>query len=209
MIARNLLRVFTRRVNLFARLFRPRSYFHIELSSRYRWYLAPLRLVLMAGCGTVGALMIWDVAQTTMEYQEARAIQASLERVREQDQQLLAEAKQEEIDLSESSLQGLPAEVGLANQLLAKRNFSWTRFLSGLEEAIPPRVAIESVRLDPGSAVVHLTGSAVSLEDVTALTVKLQDHPTFRDPVLGQHRMGSTGLVEFDLILRYRSPQGI
>jgi Tfp pilus assembly protein PilN len=153
--------------------------------------------------------MIWDVAQTTMEYQEARAIQASLERVREQDQQLLAEAKQQEIDLSEPSLQGLPAEVGLANQLLAKRNFSWTRFLSGLEEAIPPRVAIESVRLDPGSAVVHLTGSAVSLEDVTALTVKLQDHPTFRDPVLGQHRMGSTGLVEFDLMLRYRSPQGI
>jgi Tfp pilus assembly protein PilN len=209
MIPRNILRILSGRVNPFARLFRKRSYFHIELSSRYRWYVAPLRLVLMAVCGVVGTLMIWDVAQSIMAYQEAHAIQVGLERVREQDQQLLAEAKQEEIDLSEPSLQRLPAEVGLANQLLAKRNFSWTRFLSGLEEAIPPRVAIESVRLDPGSAVIHLTGSAVSLEDVTALTVKLQDHPTFRDPVLGQHRMGSTGLVEFDLMLRYRSPQGI
>jgi len=73
---------------------------------------------------------------------------------------------------------------------------------------IPPRVAIESVRLDPSSAIIHLTGSAVSLEDVTALAVKLQDHQTFRDPVLGQHRTGPTGLVEFDLMLRYRSPQG-
>jgi len=204
-----MLSIFSGRVNLFPKLFRQRSYFHIELSSRYRWYLAPLRLVLMVGCGVLGAMLVWDVAQTIMAYQEAHAIQVRLERVREQDQQLLAEAKQEEIDLSESSLQRLPAEVALANQLLAKRNFSWTQFLSGLEEAIPPRVAIESVRLDPGSSVIHLTGSAVSLEDITALTVKLQDHPTFRDPVLGQHRAGSTGLVEFDLMLRYRPSHGI
>ncbi len=203
------MRGFTGRVNPFTRLFRRQPYFHIELSSRYRWYLAPLRLVLIAGCGVLGAMMLWDVVQTITAYQDARAIHVRLERVRDQDQQLLMEAKQEGIDLSEASLQRLPAEVGLANQLLTKRNFSWTRFLSGLEEAIPPRVAIESVRLDPGSAVIHLTGSAVSLEDVTALTIKLQDHPTFRDPVLGQHRAGSTGLVEFDLMLRYRSPQGV
>ena len=209
MILRNMLRVLAGPLNLLPRLFRQRSFFHIELSSRYRWYLAPLRLVLVVGCGVLGVTMGWDIAQTILTYQEARAIQVRLERVREQDQQLLAEAKQQQIDLSESSLQGLPAEVALANQLLAKRNFSWTEFLSGLEEVIPPRVAIESVRLDPGSAVIHLTGSAVTLEDVTALTVKLQDHQTFHDPVLGQHRTGSTGLVEFDLILRYRPPQGI
>jgi len=209
MILRNMLRVLAGPLNLLPRLFRQRSFFHIELSSRYRWYLAPIRLVLMVVCGVLGVMMGWDIAQTIWTYQEARAIQGRLERVREQDQQLLAEAKQHEIDLSESSLQGLPAEVALANQLLAKRNFSWTQFLSGLEEVIPPRVAIESVRLDPGSAVIHLTGSAVSLEDVTALTVKLQDHQTFHDPVLGQHRTGSTGLVEFDLMLRYRPPQGI
>jgi Tfp pilus assembly protein PilN len=209
MMLKNMPSLFTGPVNLLPRLFRQRSFFHIDLSSRYRWYLAPLRLLLMAGCGVLGAMMGWDIAQTIMTDQEAHAIQARLERVREQDQQLLVEAKQQEIDLSESSLQRLPAEVALANQLLAKRNFSWTRFLSGLEEVIPPRVAIESVRLDPGSAVIHLTGSAVSLEDVTALTVRLQDHQTFHDPVLGQHRAGSTGLVEFDLMLKYRPPQGI
>jgi len=194
-------------VNVLASWFRRRSFFHIELSSRYRWYLAPIRLLLMTGCGVLGAMMGWDVAQTTVAYQEVYAKQARLEKVREQDQQLLAEAKQLDIDLSESSLQQLPAEVTLANQFLAKRNFSWTRFLSDLEEVIPPRVSIESVHLDPGSAIIHLTGSAVSLENVTALTVKLQDHQTFHDPVLGQHRTGPTGLVEFDLMLRYRPPQ--
>jgi len=209
MMPKNWPRILTGRMNFFSRWFRKRSYFQIELSSRYRWYLAPLRLVLMASCGLLGAIMAWDIAQTSITYQEAYAIQSRIRTVQEQDQQLLVEAKAQEIDLSESSLQRLPAEVALANQLLAKRHFSWTQFLSGLEEVIPPRVAIESVRLDPGSAVIHLTGSAVSLEDITALTVKLQDHQTFRDPVLGQHRAGSTGLVEFDLMLKYRPPQGI
>jgi hypothetical protein len=51
-----------------------------------------------------------------------------------------------------------------------------------------------------------MIGLAATVEDVTALTVTLQDHTTFRDPVLGQHRVGPNGLVEFDLTLRYRQP---
>jgi len=133
-------------------------------------------------------------------------MQARLDHVRMQDHQLLAEAQQEGIDLSGPSLQMLPAEVSLANQLLTKRHFSWTQFLSALEAAIPRRVSIKSIRLDPGSTVVHMTGLAVTVEDVTALTVTLQDHAVFSDPVLGQHRVGSDGLVEFDMTLRYRQP---
>jgi Tfp pilus assembly protein PilN len=133
-------------------------------------------------------------------------MQARLDHVRVQDHQLLAGAQQERIDLSGPSLQQLPAEVSLANQLLTKRHFSWTQFLSALEAAIPQHVSIKSIRLDPGSAVVHMTGLAVTVEDVTALTVTLQDHAIFRDPVLGQHRVGPNGLVEFDLTLRYRQP---
>jgi Tfp pilus assembly protein PilN len=94
--------------------------------------------------------------------------------------------------------------VALANQLLEKRMFSWTQFLTGLEQAIPPRLALSSVRLDAGGTNVHLTGTAMALEDITAFTVGLQDHPTFKDPVLAQHRVGQNGLVEFDVTLRYR-----
>lgn len=181
-------------------------YFHIELSSRYRWYVAPTRLVLVALSGILGASILWSVAQTVMIMRDRHDMQARLDHVRMQDHQLLAEAQQEGIDLSGPSLQQLPAEVSLANQLLTKRHFSWTQFLSALEAAIPPRVSIKSISLDPGSAFVHITGLAVTVEDVTALTVTLQDHAVFRDPVLGQHRVGSDGLVEFDLTLRYRQP---
>jgi hypothetical protein len=99
----------------------------------------------------------------------------------------------------------LPKEVAFANQLIAKRGFSWTRFLSELEQSIPSRIAVNSIRLDPTNSVVHLTGSALNLEDVTALTVMFQDHARFKDPVLGQHRDVGNGLVEFDLSLRYKS----
>ena len=181
-------------------------YFHIELSSRYRWYVAPARMMLVALCGTIGGAILWSVIQTGMTLHDLQDVQAGLDHVRMQDQQLLAQAQREGLDLSGGSLQQLPAEVSLANQVLTKRHFSWTQFLSALESAIPRQVSMKTIHLDPGGGVVHITGLAVTVEDVTALTVTLQDHAAFYDPVLGQHRVRPDGLVEFDLMLRYRQP---
>jgi Tfp pilus assembly protein PilN len=181
-------------------------YFHIELSSRYRWYVAPARMALVALCGTLIGAILWSVIQTGMTLHDLQNAQAGLDHIRMQDQQLLAEAQQVGLDLSGPSLQQLPAEVSLANQVLTKRHFSWTQFLSALESAIPRHVSMKTIRLDPAGGAVHITGLAVTVEDVTALTVTLQDHAAFYDPVLGQHRVRPDGLVEFDLTLRYRQP---
>jgi Tfp pilus assembly protein PilN len=180
------------------------TYFHIELGSRYRAYLAPARFALAAAAIGLGLWVSWSAAQTWMAFRDLHEMQLRLEQAREEDRQLIKRAQAEGIDLSETALRQLPAEVSLANQLLGKRSFSWTHFLSGLEEAIPPRVSIKGVRLDAASAIIHMTGAAVSVEDVTALTLKLQSHPVFHDPVLGQHHLGNDGLVEFDLKLKYR-----
>jgi Tfp pilus assembly protein PilN len=180
------------------------TYFRIELASRHRAYLAPARLVLRLAAMAFTLWASWSAAQTWMALQDLQEMQARIDQAREQDQQLIKEAQAEGLDLSETALRQLPAEVSLANQLLAKRNFSWTNFLSGLEEAIPPRVSIKGVRLDPASAVINMTGAAATVEDVTALTLTLQSHPVFHDPVLGQHHVGDDGLVEFDLKLKYR-----
>jgi len=178
--------------------------FHINLSNRYRPAAAPLRTVLVVTCGVLLLGILWSLGQAALGYREARTIEAELNRVRQLDVQLLAEAREEGIDLSEEALKGLSAEVDLANQLLEKRTFSWTKFLAGLEQVIPARLALSSVQFDAGGTVVHLTGTAMSLEDITAFTVSLQDHPIFKDPVLAQHRVGTNGLVEFNVTLRYR-----
>jgi Tfp pilus assembly protein PilN len=182
---------------------RSQDEFHINLSSRYRSSMAPIRAVLVTGCVFLVLGILWSLGQAGAGYREARTIASELDRIRQQDAQVIAEARQEGIDLSEGVLQRLPAEVALANLLIEKRAFSWTRFLTGLEQAIPPRLVLSSVRLEQGGAMVHLLGSAVSLEDITAFTVGLQDHPTFKDPVLAQHRVGTNGLVEFDVTIRY------
>jgi len=180
-------------------------YFYLELGSRHRAYVEPVRLALMAMCVVLGFWVFWSLGNTMISWQDLREVQGRLDQVHTQDRRFITAAQTKGIDLSDLSLKQLPAEVSLANELLAKRNFSWTQFLSGLEEAIPPRVSIRGVRLDPGSAVIHITGAAATVEDVTALTLSLQTHPVFHDPVLGQHFTGGDGLVEFDLRLKYRA----
>lgn len=178
--------------------------FHINLSTRYRPAAAPLRTLLVVTCAMLSLGILWSLGQAVLGYREARTIEAELDRVRRLDVQLVAEAREEGIDLSEGALQGLSVEVDLANQLLEKRTFSWTKFLAGLEQVIPARLALSSVQFDAGGTLVHLTGTAMSLEDITAFTVSLQDHPLFKDPVLAQHRAGTNGLVEFNVTVRYR-----
>jgi Tfp pilus assembly protein PilN len=178
--------------------------FQINLSRRYRPVVVPLRLLLIGTCILLVIGICWDLRQALLTYQESFTIQAELDRVRQQDRDLIATARHEGIDLSEEALKKLPFEVELANQLLDKRTFSWTKFLTELEQAIPSRLALSSVRLDQGGTMVRLTGTAASLEDITTFTIGLQDHATFKDPILAQHRVGANGLVEFDVTLQYR-----
>lgn len=179
--------------------------FTINLSSRYRWYLAPARLLIMVLAAVIGVAILWDISQSWLVWQDVQSRESALQQVLERDKELLKEAQQEGLDLSDAALQVLPKEIEFANHLIEKRSFSWTRFLTELERAIPQRIAVNSIRLDPANATIMLTGSARALEDVTTLTVMFQDHPQFKDPVLGQHRVMGNGLVEFDLTLRYRN----
>jgi hypothetical protein len=179
--------------------------FLLNLSGRYRWYIGPARALLILLSALLCLVMVWDLRQAWKVHEENATMAGALARVQEEDHELLAKVRRDGMDLSDAAIQLLPKEVAFANQLIAKRGFSWTRFLSELEQSIPPRIAVNSIRLDPSNSVVHLTGSALNLEDITALTVMFQDHARFKDPVLGQHRDAGNGLVEFDLSLRYKS----
>lgn len=178
--------------------------FQVNLSHRFRPRVVLLRLILIGSCTLLVLGNCWNVTQAILTYQAYSSIHAELDRIRQQDLALVAEAQHEGIDLSEESLERLPFEVEFANQLLEKRAFSWTKFLTELEQAIPSRLGLSSVRLDQAGTMVRLTGTAMSLEDITSFTVGLQDHATFQDPILSQYRVGPSGWVEFDITLRYQ-----
>ena len=180
------------------------EHFRVNLCSRYRSAVAPLRLLLIGSCVLLVSDILWNLAQAMATYQECRTIEDQLRRVRQQDLDFIAEATRERVDLSDQAVSRLSFEIELANQLLQKRTFSWTKFLTELEQAVPSRLALNSVRLDQAGTMVRVTGTAMTLEDITAFTVGLQDHAMFKDPILAQHRAGPSGLVEFDVTVQYR-----
>lgn len=180
------------------------EHFRVNLCSRYRSAVVPLRLLLIGSCVLLVSDILWNLAQAMATYQECRTIEDQLRRVRQQDLDFIAEATRERVDLSDQAVSRLSFEIELANQLLQKRTFSWTKFLTELEQAVPSRLALNSVRLDQAGTMVRVTGTAMTLEDITAFTVGLQDHAMFKDPILAQHRAGPSGLVEFDVTVQYR-----
>src|SRR4249920_297292 len=74
--------------------------FAINLSSRYRWYLAPARLVIMLLAGAIGVATLWDISQAWLVWQDVESMEAALNQVQERDRELLKEAQQEGLDLS-------------------------------------------------------------------------------------------------------------
>ena len=177
--------------------------FRINLSSHREMHAGALRLGLMLLSITFIGLLAWDYQRLQEIQAETTVAEQALVRAREQDRRLQADGRAEGLDLSDPALQRMTKDVAFANQLIAKRAFSWTHFLGDLEEAIPPRVAINSVRLDIKESAISLNGTASSLKDLTALIISLEDHPAFHDAVLAQHHVQDDTLVDFTLTVRY------
>jgi Tfp pilus assembly protein PilN len=177
-----------------------------NFSSGRRSYVGSLRVAL-------AVVAVFCMGLTAQQILQSRTIDAQilnteqrLARVMDMDSRLRQQAQMEGLDLSDASLQRLPREVAFANQVITKHAFSWTRFLTDLEEAVPPGVRIHGIHLDVKESMITVAGSALSLKDLTALIIGLEDHRAFRDAVLGQHRVTENNQVEFGLTVRYQSP---
>src|SRR5437660_7055174 len=177
--------------------------FRINLSSHREMHAGALRLGLVLLSLAFIGLFAWDYQRFQEVQAETGVAEQALVRARDQDRRLQADGRAEGLDLSDPALQRMAKDVAFANQLIAKRAFSWTHFLGDLEEAIPPRVAISSVRLDIKESAIALNGTASSLKDLTALIISLEDHHAFHDAVLAQHHVQDNTLVDFTLTVRY------
>lgn len=179
--------------------------FHINLSTRHRGYLGPMRIVLLAIAMVLLAAIVWDLRHLAVLEARAEQLAPALARVRAQDLAFVGDARREGIDLSDAALSRLSRDIGFANQLIAERTFSWTKLLGELEETVPAGLAINGIQHDLKQTVtIRLAGSAVSLEVITAFTLALSDHPAFHDPELVRHRVKGGGeLVQFQLRVGY------
>lgn len=155
-----------------------------------------LSLTIMGLLGLTGWAW-WEsrsLEEQAAQYEEAATREQALT------QQVVTEAKQAGLDLSEKQLTTLGREVAFADQLLKKRTFSWTRFLGDLEGALPPRISISSVTLNFKDSRITLNGTAKTFRDVTVLVDGLERHAAFDNVVLTNHRVKEAKLAEEDKV---------
>ena len=182
--------------------------FEVNLSTRYRAYVRPLGWSLTIAAVLLLGMIVWEVRQAQELEARIDEIQPAVARLHEQDRAIQSEGKKVGLDLSDGALKQLPTQLAFAHQLVAKRAFSWTVFLGDLEEAVPPRVSVHSIRLEGKGTLIRLAGSAGTLQDVTTFTKLLGDHRSFADPVLVQHRATESGHIEFDMTVTFVPKQG-
>ncbi len=136
-------------------------------------------------------------------------------RIQETNRQFAQASLRAGFDLSDSRRKTLAQEVSFSTRVAEQHAFSWTQFLSALEETVPPHVSINAVTLAPKEAVISLNGSALALADITAFVNALENHRAFRNVILSQHRVQepskdreshgpSRPTVEFTLTVTYK-----
>jgi len=148
--------------------------------------------------GSLGvAFWCWLESQHLEE--SAAQYELSTARVRELNRHFADQMVRDGLTLTAEEMTELIRDVKFANQLAENRVFSWTRLLSDLEEAVPPRVSISSVTLNFKESTILLNGAVRTLPDLAALVNSLESQSKFRKVVLSNHRVqappagGATG----------------
>jgi Tfp pilus assembly protein PilN len=118
----------------------------------------------------------------------------------------------QELLTSQQKLQSVVAErqrivqnLTTMSALLEAKGFSWTRFLSALEEVFPSGVALARLEFNPRERNVVLEGKAASPEALSGLMIRLERSPSFKNPLLKRQSM-EKGIRSFHVGVIYQEP---
>lgn len=171
---------------------RPRLHVHLAVTAPgVSVVRAAQWLMVLVSVVSLGLASWWWWESRALE-RVAEQYELAVERATMFGQQLADQMKRDGLTLSAQQIATVKREVAFANQLAEKRSFSWARLLLDLEDAVPPRVSINSVRLNFSESTVALHGVSLTLQDLNTLVTRLQTHPAFRRAALQDHRMQQT-----------------
>ena len=96
------------------------------------------------------------------------------------------------------TLPELQAEYNYANGLIEKKYFSWSRFLSRLEQTVPAgKISITNVLPSFSANTVNIDGTAESIGDLTKFMKNIQASANFRDVYLSEQKNTAANNVSF------------
>jgi Fimbrial assembly protein (PilN) len=183
--------------------------FDLNLSTRpfpaYRALNIGLAAILVALIG----LTAWQTVGFIRFSRKARGIRKT-----EQELRVAADSMGQQVAQLGSRLDRPEAtaklnEIGFFNHLILRRNFSWTRLFSILEDMVPDNVHL--VNLSPniekdGGITLRLAVKAKSVSDVTVFVKRLEMSPVFENVILSAEQKSDptvAGDVELNLTAVY------
>jgi Tfp pilus assembly protein PilN len=162
-------------------------------------------LVLLLGLAAV-------TAQQVYSYQQFSALNDSVrpeeQKLREESDLLTRQHQELNSRMQSSGATQKQTEIAFLNELLLRKRFSWTRVFANLEQIMPERVHLLSLRpfLDEdGSTYLNINIRGRSLADANGFLRLLEDSEIFTDVVLAVETRDTlaNGEVEFVLSTRY------
>jgi Tfp pilus assembly protein PilN len=171
---------------------------------RRRW----IRLALNVASILLLSLLIREGMLYKRLRSEEADFQLRIERIRRQQDLIREGLRALGKEPTEESFKTLRKEVAFANDLIFRKTFSWTEFLSDLEARVPPDVAVGRIQPSFATGMVLIGGTARSLKELTRLIIQLQSDPTFEDVFLLDQKVDPNSpvkdAVEFSIQFRYR-----
>jgi Tfp pilus assembly protein PilN len=156
----------------------------------------------------IGLIIVVQLTTTTRR--EADRVQAEINELKRQEQGLLDTAKQVQNSLTAEQQQALPA----AHQLVDRKGFSWSRFLTDLESALPEKVKVTRIAVrdvtKQGDQTVAQLDLAVFAKDAAVISdmiSSMHQEGIFEAEIRNQNLQkgrGETG-TEYELFVIYRS----
>ncbi|PNU20805.1 hypothetical protein C2E25_05315 [Geothermobacter hydrogeniphilus] len=170
---------------------------HLNRRALYAGYVC-LCAVLLLGLGV-------QLADWRASARQSRLLQ---QRIGELESQLGINADSTPINDAEFSAQ--LKEIRFSNQIIARDSYRWSLLLSRLEEVLPAKVRITSIRPQFKDGTILLRGEARKVEDLQEFLDRLQKSAAFRDVLLldqalkaaGREMPGSQGVMTFGIKVR-------
>ena len=171
-------------------------------------------LQILLAVGSVLLLLtsvwLWKTARDVDDH--IAALETTILQTRNAYRTFRHQAEREGVDISPARLQTLGREVALANRVIQSQRFSWTQLLDDLERTTPHQLSMGSIVLNKDGTSLALSGTALTLQDLTAFVDQLKIHPAFQHVEISSHKSqrrskkihtGPATFIAFNLAVSY------
>lgn len=132
------------------------------------------------------------------------AFEARIGRVMNEQREIQEEIGKMGRRVSDDAIKAMQNEIQLINQLLRQKSFSWTAFLSDLEDRVPKNLSVAQIHPDFNTGQVLLEGAAPSLKEVTEFIGRLQKEPFEGAFLTQQGELERDGKKEVNFSIRFK-----